>query len=286
MLLYFSRIFSFPKTRRLAHSGDLLAALAIKDDQEMRLIDNETCGYRFLTGIPPYSSGVVAMPGFEIVRASFPQPVPLEAAFKRVADHLEAEGVKKQALCAMELRSPEAFSFTGFDSFNAGYIDTLRRWEILLEDENPVARTNVAPIIGGPSEPGVYAFCYVVASQIEEPTFVVAGAGEVVRQSLDSHRIIREGETTADAMAEKAAHVLSVMEQRLHGLERNWGDVRHIDVYTAQVLDPYLQSVLLENIGLAAIHGINWHFSNPPITGLEFEMDMRGLRREVGLPGD
>jgi hypothetical protein len=225
------------------------------------------------------------MPGYEIVRASFPYVVPLSVAFERVAGHLATEGLKKQALCAMELRSPAAFSFEGFDKFNEGYIDVLRQWEILLPDHNPVARTNVAPIVGGPAEPGVYAFSYVVPSETDETTFVVAGAGEVVRQSHDSHRIVREGETSADAMAEKAAHVLQVMEQRLHGLGRDWQDVRHIDVYTSQVLDPYLKPVILENIGAAAVHGINWFLSNPPIAGLEFEMDMRGLRREFVLGG-
>lgn len=254
-------------------------------EKVMELIDIETRGYRFLTGIPPYSSGVVAMPGFEVLRASFLTPIPLYAGFDRVAGHLKSEGVGKQALCAMELRSPAAFSFEGFDEFNAGYIQVLRDWDILFDGHNPVARTNVAPIVAAPSEPSIYAFSYVVPSDREDTTYVVAGAGEVVRQSLDTHSIIREGETTPDAMAEKAAHVLGVMKARLDGLGQTWDSINHIDVYTSQILHPYLQSVLLENVGAAAIHGVHWHLSNPPIAGLEFEMDMRGLRQEMILPG-
>lgn len=249
----------------------------------MQLIDNKANGYQFLTGIPPYSSGVVALPGFEIIRVSFLTPIPLFPGFDFVAEHLSKAGVDKKALCAMELRSPAAFSFEGFDDFNEGYIQVLRDWDILLDGHNPVARTNVAPIVGGPAEPSLYAFSYIVPSDRAEATFVVAGAGEVVRQSLDTHTIVREGETTPDAMAEKATHVFGVMKARLEGLGQDWGGVNHVDVYTSQVLHPYLQSVLLENMGAAAIHGIHWHLSNPPIAGLEFEMDMRGLRQEIIL---
>ena len=249
----------------------------------MELIENEKWGYRFLTGIPPYSSGVVSMPGYEIIHVNFLRSIPLAEGFERVATHLADAGLEKTALCAMELRSPAAFSFEGFDEFNAGYIDTLRDWGILLPDHNPVARTNVAPIVGGPSEPGVYAFSYVMPSKRAEPTFIVAGAGEVVRQSLGTHHIVREGETTPDAMAEKAAHVLSVMKARLKGLGQDWSSVSLLHIYTSQCLDPYLQSTILENIAEAAIHGVNWHLSNPPIKGLEFEMDMRGVRQEIIL---
>jgi hypothetical protein len=152
-----------------------------------------------------------------------------------------------------------------------------------LPDHNPVASTNVAPIVGGPAEPGVYAFSYVTPSGRTEPTFVVAGAGEVARDSSGAQHIVREGETTLDAMAEKAAQVLSVMKARLNGLGQDWSDVSLVHVYTSQTLEPYLKSTILEHIGAAAVHGVSWHLSNPPIKGLEFEMDMRGLRQEIIL---
>jgi hypothetical protein len=36
-------------------------------------------------------------------------------------------------------------------------------------------------------------------------------------------------------------------------------------------------------MGPAAVHGVHWYLSRPPIEGLEYEMDMRGVRREVRL---
>ena len=35
--------------------------------------------------------------------------------------------------------------------------------------------------------------------------------------------------------------------------------------------------------GAAAIHGVHWYPSRPPIRGLDYEMDMRGVARELAL---
>lgn len=250
----------------------------------MQLKDNDRGGYRYLAGISAYSSGVVALPGHEIVHATLAQPIPLAAGFDLVAGHLDGLGRPRQALCAMELRSPKPFSFDGFADFNIGYADVLRDWDIHVGDDNPVARTNVAPEVAPPAEPSLYAFAYTVPSETPTPTFVVAGAGEVHRQSLEVQTIVREGETGPDAMAEKAAHVLGVIQARMEGLGADWPRVTATDVYTVHQLQPYLASVLLEPMGAAAAHGVRWHFTRPPIEGLDFEMDARGIAREIVLP--
>ena len=76
----------------------------------------------------------------------------------------------------MEISTPRPFSFAGFDTFNAGYRALLDEWKLLVDGENPIARTNVAPVVGGPREPSLYAFSYTVASESGRPSFVVAGA--------------------------------------------------------------------------------------------------------------
>jgi hypothetical protein len=40
---------------------------------------------------------------------------------------------------------------------------------------------------------------------------------------------------------------------------------------------------ILPLAGPAAIHGVHWFPSRPPIQGLDYEMDLRGVRREVLL---
>ena len=56
----------------------------------MRLVDNPKGNYRFLTGIAPYSSGVVAMPGYEIVYTVLQQPLPYRQGFDLIDPHLAA----------------------------------------------------------------------------------------------------------------------------------------------------------------------------------------------------
>ena len=246
-----------------------------------RMRDVPTGQYRFLPGIAPYSSGVVAMPGHQIVHATLRAPVPWRDGFALIDRHLRGERRPRAALCAIALRSPKPFTFAGFAEFNAGYRALLEAWGLLVDGANPIARTNVAPLVGAPAEPSLHAFAYTLAETTPRPTFVVAGSGEVVE--LAAEKIVRRGETTPDAIREKAAFVMSVMQTRLRGLGADWSDVTTIDVYTPHPIEPFVRDVLLGTAGPAAIHGVRWYPSHPPIVGLEYEMDLRGVARELTL---
>ena len=237
--------------------------------------------YRFLPGIAPYSSGVVAMPGHQVVHVTLRAPVPWRDGFALIDRHLGEERRPRAALCAIALRSPKPFTFEGFAEFNAGYRAQLEAWGLLVDGANPIARTNVAPLVAAPAEPSLHAFAYTVPQPAPRPTFVVAGSGEVVE--LAAERIVRRGETSPDAIREKAAFVMSVMQSRLRGLGAAWSDVTTIDVYTPHPIEPFARDVLLGVAGPAAIHGVRWYPSHPPIIGLEYEMDMRGVARELSL---
>lgn len=250
----------------------------------MQLIDNPGGNYRFLTGIAPYSSGVVAMPGYELVRATLHQPVPYRQGFALIDQHLAEAGRPRQALCAMELRSPQPFTFAGFSAFNEGYQKMVAEWDLLVAGRNPIARTNIAPQVQPPAEPALYAFTYTnTTDQTQSPTFVVAGAGDIRGSRLQPEDVVRPGETSVNAMQEKAAHVMGIMQARLTGLQANWSQITAIDIYTVFPLQPYLATTLLQPVGPAAIHGVHWYYSRPPIIDLAFEMDMRGIRREIRL---
>ncbi|MBI3960122.1 MAG: RidA family protein [Chloroflexi bacterium] len=249
----------------------------------MQLIDNPSGNYRFLTGIAPYSAGVTALPGHEIVRAVLAHPLPWREGFARMERHLNELGRPRAALCAVELRSPAPFTFAGFAAFNGEYQTHLAQWGLLLDGRNPVARTNVAPAVNPPAEPSLYAFSYTVptASAGEPRTFIVAGAGDLRDQAdLSPTAIVRPGDTSAAAMREKAAAVLNVMQERLSGLGMAWADVGGVGVYTVQPLHSLLEVELLPSLHEATKCGIHWHYSRPPIAGLEFEMDLRGVRVE------
>ena len=250
----------------------------------MQLIENMQGNYKFLTGIAPYSSGVVAMPGYEIVNVTFHNPLPYQQGFIAVEQYLNRQNRSRQALCAVTLRSPKPFTFEGFADFNGEYQELLANWDVIVEGKNPIARTNVVPVLQAPDEPILYAFSYTRPTDDgDSPTFVVAGAGDLVEGELSPDKIVRDGETSTDALQEKAAYVMSMMEARLNGLGVAWPSVTIANIYTARALQPYLESTILEPLLTSALHGVRWFFSTPPIQGLEFEMDVRAIRHEVHL---
>ena len=127
-----------------------------------------------------------------------------------------------------------------------------------------------------PSEPGLFGFSYTRACDPSlPPTFVVSGAGELPEGVLAHEAIIRVGDTSAEAMIEKATFVMDLMETRLHGLGASWSRVTAVDIYTVHALERILPDVILKRIGSAGALGVRWFFSRPPIMGIEFEMDLR-----------
>jgi hypothetical protein len=236
-------------------------------------------GYRYIPAVFQYSGGVAAESGFEIVRVRFHSPVPLAAGFARIEEIIRAAGRPLTAFCACELRSPAPFTEEGFRAFNEIYAGTLRTWGVMTGETNPVARSNVCPEIDPPAEPSFHAFCYTVAASNARPTFVVAGSGEA-REGMGNYRdhTVRFGETSPDALAEKARYVLGEMERRLSALGFGWKDTTATQVYTIHDLHPFLADEIVRRG--AAHSGLTWHFNRPPVRHLEYEMDCRGVAQE------
>ena len=246
------------------------------------LQENSRGNYLFASGIRPYSAGVVAAPGYEVVRAVLMRAQPYRQGFRRIAEVLEREGRPRQALCAIELRSPQPHTFEGFSVFNEEYLQLLTEWDLLIDGGNPIARTNVAPVLYHPAEPSLYAFSYIRPSNGSEAetTFVVSGAGELSRTGLDPRAVVRKGETSEDAMREKAACVMQAMQTRLDTLQATWSQVTAVNIYTAHNVFPFLRESVLSRMEQANEHGVRQHYARPPIEAIEFEMDLRGVRQE------
>ena len=240
-------------------------------------------GYRYVRGPFQYSGGVAAEPGFAIVRVRFAQPRPITQGFQDIETHLTAQGRPFTAFCACELRSPAPFDDAGFIAFNRIYVGTLERWGIFKNDENPVARSNVCPEINPPGEPVFEAFCYTVPisdQRSDIKSFVIAGSGEAREDAGDyAERIVRLGETSPDALEEKALYVLGAMETRMTALGVGWADVASSQVYTVYDLHPFFASQIVSRG--AANGGLTWYYARPPVVGLDYEMDVRGLPTEI-----
>lgn len=245
------------------------------------LILNSKGGYQFLPGIEPYSSGVVAEPGREIVHVTLARAMHWRGGLIAARRYLEQFNLDQHALCGVELRCPEPHSIGGFVEFNQQYRGLLEEWDVLVNDQNPIARTNVAPVTDAPGETVLYGFSYAEPGDTTRPTFVVAGGGELPHRSIERDRIVRVGETSESALIEKAECVVGIMRHRLERLGVDDDQISAIDVYTAYALQRSLQDVVIPALPAAGRLGVRWFYSRPPVQDIEFEMDIRGVRRDL-----
>ena len=232
-------------------------------------------GFSFFEGVFPYSQGVAALPGFAIERARFARPVPVPEGFDRISKYLKAIDRPLTALCACELRSPKPFSFSGFGDFNKGYVAVLEQWGLYRGGKNPVARSNVAPEIDPPAEPCFHAFSYTVPSN-ETGSFIVAGSGEWPEGGRFPEDIVARGDVSPAGMAQKADWVLGVMDARIKGLGASWSRATVTQLYTAEKIENLVQNIQSR----IRPSSLTWHYCRPPIEGLAFEMDVRGVSIE------
>lgn len=243
----------------------------------------EAGGYRFIPGPFQYSSGVAAGDGQRIVRVRFATPVRLMPGFAAIKSFLEGRGLAPTAFCACELRSPQPFTDGGFTAFNRDYVKTLAAWGILDGETNPVARSNVCPLADGPPEPSFHAFSFVEPVHGARPSFVIAGGAEA-RPGSEPYdkRIVRLGETSADALMEKARFVLDAMEARMAAFGHGWAQTTGVHIYSVHDIHPIATGEIAQR-GVGR-HGLDWHLARPPVIGLEYEMDCRGVEVELVIP--
>ena len=245
----------------------------------MSVADFTEGGYRYIPAVFQYSGGAAALPGYGIRRVRFRQPVPLVEGFGHIERVLAEAGRPLTSFCACELRSPAPYTDDGFRAFNELYVTTLDRWGLYANGVNPVARSNVCPEIDPPQEPSFHAFSFTVEDPGARPSFVVAGSGEAEEGAATyRERTVRYGETSPDAMHEKARFVLREMERRLALLGCSWADATAVQIYTVHDIHPFLGEDI---VGRGAARGdLTWHFCRPPVRGLEYEMDCRGVAVE------
>jgi hypothetical protein len=241
-------------------------------------------GYRYIPAVFQYAGGVAAQPGFAIHRISLYRPLPLAEGFAAIEAHLAAMGRPRTALCGCELRSPAPFNDQGFLSFNQIYVQILQRWGLCRGSDNPVARTNVCPVNDPPAAPALHAFSYTVPQSGTGASFVIAGGGEVP-EGMPNYRdyIVCRGDVSAQGLREKMRYTIGQMKTRLAALGLDWREVQATRAYT--VHDVGL--ILWEELAAAGHQpeSVDWHRCAPPITDLEFEMDLRTVASERGLAG-
>jgi hypothetical protein len=155
-------------------------------------------------------------------------------------------------------------------------VGVLQAWNIYRNKLNPVARSNLAPVLDPPAEPGFFAFSYTVPAAPGAPlTFVIAGNGDCPEGGRIPEDIVRRGETSPGAVREKAEHVAGQMEARMRALGADWQGATPARLHRLDV--GRRRGAQRAVAGL----GFNWFYVRPPIIGLDFEMDIRGIRTEI-----
>jgi hypothetical protein len=246
-------------------------------------IENAAGGYEFIPGAPFASNGVIASSGMTIERGVFAEPILLAEGFEAARRYLDRAGRPLEALCGFDLRLPTTRTLADFLAFNGEYLAQLDAWELLQDGSSPLARTNVAPVSGAPSQPAVLAFSYTVDSRLTGETFVVSGAAEVPDNAAGPQDVVRLGETTADALLEKLRFVVGAVADRVGALGTQWDNAVAVHFYTAHDLAFSLVREVLSERGIFPVHGITWHDAAPPIDLLELEVDVRRYGREITI---
>lgn len=240
-------------------------------------------GYRFIPVGANYSGGVAAESGFEIERVRFVRPLPLPDAFSAIAAHLKAIDRPTDALAHCELRSPAQFDDQSFGEFNRHYIAELIRLGVYRDGANPVARTNVCPEHEKPDLPSIFAFSYTVpAADRERRSFSLSGCSDS-RPGTEPYRerIVRPMDVSPQGIRAKVEFVVDQLEQRLARLGFSWQDAITVQVYALRDFREAVVEGLARRRAMRG--GLVWYCVRPPLIGLEFEMDVRRVMRELIL---
>ena len=131
----------------------------------------------------------------------------------------------------------------------------------------------------------MHAFSYTVPASTgsaAERTFVLAGGGASLgRGATWRERVVRLDDTSPEGMRAKVEAVAGEMERRLQLLGFAWRDALSTQAYTVQNIGHLVGEMLAARGGCEG--GLNWTYARPPVVGLEFEMDVRRVAREVLL---
>ena len=243
----------------------------------LRSIPHPVGGYRYLSAIPAYSAGVAAESGYEIHAERFRELRPLAESFDRIDRLIADRGLSPSSLVALELRSPAVFDLAAFHRFNDEYLALLRERDLITDDDNPIARTNVVPLRDAPTTPGVLTAFLV--SSCDGGTgggdFVVAGSGEM-SGDLRPDSIVAPGDITDAGFALKVDRVTEEIAARMAALGVAEPDT--VNVYTAHQ-PAALHELLRAGLPVVERTGyVRWH-TRPPVIGVEFEMDCRRVSR-------
>jgi len=234
-----------------------------------KLVHNPRGNYRFLAAEGrPFSGSAIADSGFDMAHATFERPIPLQTGLEAAARHVAASGRPAESIAGFELRIPRPLSRAAFAEFNGPYVAALGRMGLEIGGLMPAGRTNVSPTIARVEQPCVFGFTFTVPSARAWPAFVLSGSTEEVQ---------------GDARA-MLVNITDILEGRARELGFRLSDATVIQLYAEVGVDTAVVAEALGAFGEAAMQGIRWFPSMPPIEDLRYEIDARSTGTESSIP--
>jgi hypothetical protein len=242
----------------------------------------ESGGYRYVRNNAFGSAGVAAESGFTIRRVRLRRPQPLREGFATVHRFLQSLDRPLSAFCACELRCPAPLSDRGLQEFNRRYLGMLDRWGLMRDGASPLARSEVCPAVTPPGSPAFHAFCVTVPQPLSgSGSFVTSGSngGMPTLVPTDTSDSWSSARVAPALLRTKAEQVLVELEARMRALGFTWRHATATQLYTVHDFHPFMADVI-ERRG-AAPGGLTWHLARPPLLGVDYQMDVRGVAMET-----
>ena len=240
-------------------------------------------GYRFITHAFQYSGGVAAEPGFRIERARFASPPKLADGFDAIEAHLSRLGRPPTAFCACELRSPAQFTEAGFVAFNRHYVAAAGDVGHLPRRGQPGGALECLPRDRPAGRAGVLRLQLHGAERATATRPRALSAPAAARRARAAPATPSASSGSATSRPTACARRRASSSARWSGAWRRSASAgptsprrRSIRSSTSTRFSPTRSSAAARRAA-----GLTWHYARPPVQGLDYEMDVRGLAREL-----
>ena len=131
------------------------------------IVDFPAGGDQYIRGVFQSSSGITTHDGFGIKLMALLRPTPLAAGFGFLEQFITEQG-----------RPLTPFADAGCMAFNRHCADERERRDMVRDDKNPAAGSNVRPEPDKPPEPRLRAFYLTREAAGASGRFVIAGSGK------------------------------------------------------------------------------------------------------------
>jgi hypothetical protein len=243
---------------------------------------NERGNYRFTRGSEFYASGVVADRGFEIIRATFEKSLPLDLGFETVKRYLDTQHRPLNAICGFELRAAAPYSSRPlFMEFNSRYVDWLRSHDLLVDGLVPTTRSNLAVADGSITQQHLYAFLYTAPSSDTGAAFATSATADLRRYPDGRVENIALGDISPSGLKAKMTFIMDSLSEKLRDLGTSWHSATEIRVYAVHPVGELITEVIVPMAGSGARNGVTWHYTRPPVQGLEIEIDVGRILKNL-----